>query len=326
MIPNTWLPYLRLCRLAAVFSALSNIAAGLAISGRLTPWTAANGWLCLASAGLYLAGMVWNDYFDREIDAIERPKRPIPSGQVPAQRAWRLGLGLLVTGLVAAALAGWHAGHPGHALGVALPLALAVWAYDAGGKQTLAGPWLMGACRSLNVLLGASLTAGGLLASAFFSAAPAGDPPADLVEPLSRWAPWAVAGALGLYVAGVTLFAKDEAGQSTRRKLGIALLVVNLGLAVLAGWLVWGADPLGRGRRAVLALAMIAVVINRAGWRAWQNPGPVPVQQGVRTLLSWIILIDAVVVFHHHPDPRWAIAVAALLWPARLLGRSLAIT
>jgi|688.fasta_scaffold69953_2 4-hydroxybenzoate polyprenyltransferase len=322
MIPNSWMPCLRICRLAAVFSALSNIAAGLAVSGRLSPWTAANGWLCLASAGLYLAGMVWNDYFDRDIDAIERPRRPIPAGQVTALGAWRLGLGLLVTGLVASALAGWNAGQPGHALGVAIPLALAVWAYDAGGKQTLAGPWLMGACRSLNVLLGASLMAGGLFASG--AEMPSGRD--NVVEPLSRLAPWVVAGALGLYVAGVTLFAKDEAGQSTRRKLAIALLVVNLGLAVLAGWLVWGADPLGRGQRAVLALAMVAVVINRAGWRAWQNPGPVPVQQGVRTLLSWIIIIDAVVVFHHHPDPRWAIGVAALLWPARLLGRWLAIT
>jgi len=32
------------------------------------------------------------------------------------------------------------------------------------------------------------------------------------------------------------------------------------------------------------------------------------------------------VVFHHHPDPRWAIAVASLLIPARLIGRRLAIT
>ena len=32
-----------------------------------------------ASSCLYLAGMVLNDYFDRDKDAQERPARPIPS-------------------------------------------------------------------------------------------------------------------------------------------------------------------------------------------------------------------------------------------------------
>ena len=47
--------------------------------------------LLLASACLYCGGMVWNDYFDRAQDKLERPSRPIPSGRVsPGEAARRL--------------------------------------------------------------------------------------------------------------------------------------------------------------------------------------------------------------------------------------------
>ena len=38
-----------------------------------------------------MAGMALNDYADREIDAVERPGRPIPSGRVTPEfaLAWR---------------------------------------------------------------------------------------------------------------------------------------------------------------------------------------------------------------------------------------------
>jgi 4-hydroxybenzoate polyprenyltransferase len=39
--------------------------------------------IVLASGCLYLAGIVFNDVFDRKVDARERPTRPIPSGVVP---------------------------------------------------------------------------------------------------------------------------------------------------------------------------------------------------------------------------------------------------
>src|SRR5437667_10407683 len=51
--------------------------------------------LLLASACLYSAGMVWNDYFDQEQDKHERPSRPLPSGRVKPAEAVRLGSALL---------------------------------------------------------------------------------------------------------------------------------------------------------------------------------------------------------------------------------------
>ena len=77
------LAYLQLCRFAAVFTALADICMGwLLTQPDFTP-ERDFALLLISSAGLYLAGMVFNDVFDRRIDARERPNRPIPSGRVP---------------------------------------------------------------------------------------------------------------------------------------------------------------------------------------------------------------------------------------------------
>ena len=50
--------------------------AGYAIAGLGQPERLA--WLLVATATLYAGGIVFNDYFDRTLDAVERPERPIP--------------------------------------------------------------------------------------------------------------------------------------------------------------------------------------------------------------------------------------------------------
>ncbi|GAA4713015.1 transferase [Phytohabitans rumicis] len=122
--------------------------AGAAAAGDLGPRTAG---LAAASVCLYWSGMAANDWADRELDAVERPERPIPSGRVSPGQAVGIAAGLTAAGVALAALAGGR-----RALAVALPLAGAVWAYDLKAKNTPAGPAVMAACRGLDVLLGAS--------------------------------------------------------------------------------------------------------------------------------------------------------------------------
>lgn len=55
---------------------------------------------------LLAASMVLNDYFDREIDAINEPNRPLPSGIVKAPQALSLALILGSLGLLSAATTG----------------------------------------------------------------------------------------------------------------------------------------------------------------------------------------------------------------------------
>jgi 4-hydroxybenzoate polyprenyltransferase len=137
-----------LVRAPAALSVPGDVVAGAAAGGVLGPRTAG---LAAASVCLYWSGMAANDWADRDLDAVERPERPIPSGRVTPPQALGVAAGLTAAGVALAALAGGR-----RALTVALPLAGAVWAYDLRAKNTPAGPAVMAACRGLDVLLGAS--------------------------------------------------------------------------------------------------------------------------------------------------------------------------
>lgn len=59
--------------------------------------------------GVILAGplmcamsQTMNDYFDREVDAINEPERPIPSGKISKQASWLITFGLILTGFLVA--------------------------------------------------------------------------------------------------------------------------------------------------------------------------------------------------------------------------------
>ncbi|MFJ3406311.1 SCO3242 family prenyltransferase [Promicromonospora sp. NPDC090134] len=146
-----------LVRAPAALSVVGDTLAGLAAArtgggaGAPTPLRARHLLLPVASACLYLGGMALNDYADRHVDAVERPERPIPSGRVSPRAALAIGGALTAGGVAAAGLAGGR-----RALGVALPLAACVWTYDLVAKDRPAGPFVMAACRGLDVLLGAT--------------------------------------------------------------------------------------------------------------------------------------------------------------------------
>jgi hypothetical protein len=156
---------IELVRAPAALTVPGDVVAGAAAAR--WPFGAATPALAASSACLYWAGMALNDYADRDVDAVERPARPIPSGRVTPRFALGVATGLTGAGLSLAALAGGR-----RALAVALPLAATVWAYDLVLKQTRAGPATMAAARGLDVLMGAgagrlraAVPAAGLVAS-----------------------------------------------------------------------------------------------------------------------------------------------------------------
>ncbi|MFC4588523.1 SCO3242 family prenyltransferase [Sphaerisporangium corydalis] len=133
----------------ATLAELVRAPAALTVPGDTAAGGAASPGLALSSVCLYWAGMALNDYADRDLDAVERPERPIPSGRVRPGQALGLAAGLTLAGLAVAAKAG---GRP--ALGMATALAAVVWSYDLALKATPAGPLAMAAARGLDVLLG----------------------------------------------------------------------------------------------------------------------------------------------------------------------------
>src|SRR5262245_15685966 len=95
--------YIELIRPANVVTAFADVLAGYALAGLQNPGTLP--WLLPATASLYAGGIVLNDYFDRDLDRVERPERPIPSGRISGRSAAALGAVLLIAGVLFAAQA-----------------------------------------------------------------------------------------------------------------------------------------------------------------------------------------------------------------------------
>jgi hypothetical protein len=296
---STVLTWLQLMRLPTVFTALSNILCGYLITHSL-PVTELLGqlnlWLLLCSTfGLYMGGMVLNDVFDASLDAIERPGRPIPSGRISRTAAAGYGAVLMAIGVSAAAFVGLPS------LLIAIVIVPAVLLYNGVLKNTMAAPLGMGACRFLNLMLGASAVGS----------------PAELFQMTSVMA----AAGLGLYVVGVTVFAMNEAGTSTSRGLLAGLGLMGAGM-LLDGWLIsnHGATP-GSTDGARMALLLLGLNLGMRGAQSVSSPQPRLIQKTVGLMLLCIIFLDAIVVFGLTADAKRAALVIMLVAPAMLLRR-----
>jgi len=293
------LAYLQLFRLPNVFTAMADVLMGFSfVQAGLRP-VAQLITLLSASCLLYTAGIVLNDVFDFEVDKVERPSRPLPSGQIDRVWAAKLGFGMLGLGVVLAIFVSAKSG------AVAAILALAIYVYDGITKQTGIAPVVMGSCRMLNVLLGMSFAAGFLA-------------PDQLV----------VAGGLGIYVAGITCFARCEAKTSDRKKLVLGLSMMAAGIAVV-GCLPWvSPQPLllkspGLVPEVLVWPVVLALVMFSVGRRcviAISNPDPSNVQRAVKHSIFSLVVLDAAIVLAV-VGPTYAIGVVALLIPTVLLGK-----
>ncbi|WP_313889998.1 MULTISPECIES: UbiA-like protein EboC [Nostoc] len=160
---QSWRGYLELMRPANIVTAWADILVGFAASGAgiifaqlingeasfaiLIPLA----WLLLATTGLYGGGIVFNDVFDAELDAKERPNRAIPSGRVSRQNATLLGSILFAIGIIAAFQVSLLSG------AIAIFITLSSLLYDSLAKHhPFFGPLNMGLCRGSNLLLGVS--------------------------------------------------------------------------------------------------------------------------------------------------------------------------
>ena len=98
------------------------VSSGLPIGGR---WPIVIAGVLLAGPLVCATSQAVNDWFDRHVDAINEPNRPIPSGRVPGRWGLHIAIGWTVLSLlVATALGPW--GFAAAVVGLAL-----AWAYSA---------------------------------------------------------------------------------------------------------------------------------------------------------------------------------------------------
>jgi 4-hydroxybenzoate polyprenyltransferase len=124
---------------------------------------------------------------------------------------------------------------------------------------------------------------------------------------------------MAVYVAGITLFARDEAGRSRRGTLIVAAAAMALGLVMAAGH-VWlplteGVTVLATRLPAATWLVLWGVLATSIILRAVvaiADPTPGRVRAAVGNAIMSIITLDAVLVLASCGEP-WAIVVLMLL-------------
>lgn len=244
----------------------SNVLAGAVLSGAVfgPPQL---GILMLAGSAFYEGGMFLNDAFDAEIDARERPGRPIPAGLVTRGSVLTIGFGLLALGMVTllvATLAGitkpsWNA------LLAGLATCAAVLVYNRWHKGHSWSPIVMGACRA------------GLYATAALSVSNQLDSAVLLG-----------AGSLWLYIVGLTHIARFENGRAIDRAWVAAFVLSPLAAAL---------PTLLRAPQLLPILCFVLLLawcVRSMSFALKGGPGQIP--RAVVTLIAGASLVDALFI------------------------------
>ncbi|HSI75953.1 MAG TPA: UbiA-like protein EboC [Lunatimonas sp.] len=264
------LAHLRLTRPANIVTAISDIWAGFAIAGatafllagQTEEYLAPFLWLTLATVGLYGGGVAFNDVFDAELDKVERPERPIPSGQVPLGRAILLALSLLLMGIIAGFKVSYWSGE------LAVFVAAFALLYDAWGKhQKIFGPINMGLCRSGNLLLGMS------------------------VIPESIGDYWYVALIPLAYISAITMISRGEVHGQNKIALQAGF---GLYLLILVSILIISLRENGMGVWQVIPMIVLfGYMILPPLWKAMQRQEPALIGKSVKAGVIALIVMNA---------------------------------
>jgi 4-hydroxybenzoate polyprenyltransferase len=303
-------PYFQLMRPANIVTAIADIVAGASLSYYVAPnativsHLAQSAWnivsfpvhelpfLMLATVGLYGGGVVLNDVFDAELDKIERPERPIPSGKVRKQNASWLGFGLLVMGILCAFYVSILSG------GIAFAVACLAVLYDYKGKHhAFFAPLNMGLCRGGNLLLGASIMNSNVLDFWFLAFIPI------------------------VYIAAITTVSRGEVhgGDTKNLRLGFMMyLAVVISLILLMFFF-------SKNIIALPFLLLFVYSIFPPLLKAMQEPIPTNVMKAVKSGVISLIVLDATLATIF---ANWYLGaiVLTLLFVSRYLAKTFAVT
>lgn len=297
------LGYLRLSRPANVLTAIADVLCGFAISGIIamtseddntilfTILLPAAAIICSTSC-LYAGGVVLNDVFDYELDVLERPERPIPSGVISLKKASIFGWTLLTIGCFFAFIASLTTGN------IALFLAFLIVSYNVYSKHSVwLGPINMGACRGLNLLLGISLFG-------------------DIFEF------WFLIFIPVLYIAAITLISQGEVHGNNKKMIVIAGLlyaVVVIAILSLSNWYDFEINT------ALPFVLLLILLIFKPLIKAYQDNNPQNIKKAVKSGVLSLIILNAAMA-GGYSEWWYGILILSLLPLSIFLAKKFAIT
>ena len=292
--------YLRLMRPANIVTAIADILAGTAMAGTLYFSrfdTAAVVFLVLSTAFLYGGGVVMNDVFDAELDKVERPERPIPSGLINKSSASIFGTILLVLGIAAAALSNTRHQFPASVIIAAL-IAVAAVIYDKWMKHhSFLGPLNMGICRGLNLLLGLSIYVPAIDFYWYMSLVPV------------------------IYIFAITMISRGEVHGGRKTTLYLALILYLIVILAI-GLTAWRAETI---LQTIPFIILFAAMILTPLFRAMQKPEGPRIGKAVKSGVLSLIIMNAAWAAAFN-NIALALIIIALLPISLLLARLFAVT
>lgn len=256
----TWRAWAEITRISNLPTVISNVLLGLGL-GRVAGQAIDPFTIAMVTGGialLYLGGMVMNDVVDAEIDAKERPERPIPSGRISKSTGVHAAWIMLLLGATAFAAISLTS------VIFAAVLLGTIMAYDMIHKKAAWSILLMGACRGLVYLTVASAIAWPLTRS-----------PDTIVMALCMTG----------YIVILTSIARMEPYDSAGKRKAFAFvlpMIVVIPMLVVKDWdLMWATGG-------ALAAVMWILIAARHLWE-----GPLGTRAAVMGWLAGICLIDA---------------------------------
>lgn len=261
--------FLTLGRVSNLPTVWTNCIAGMVLATAANSALTIQAWqllvLVVAMSLAYTGGMFLNDAFDHAIDAIERPERPIPAGQISATAVFVWGYSMLAAAVLLIALAALANPQSAGWLAVISAVALcgAIVLYNAWHKNNPLSPFVMGLCRML-VYLTAGLAISAAPAAILYSAALA----------------------LLCYLIGLTYVAKQENIGQVKHLWPLAFLAVPLIYGAILGM-----QHIFTWLAVALLAAWLVVAIRYIRRRA---AGDIP--KAVISMIAGISLVDAIFI------------------------------
>lgn len=269
---------LKLGRVSNLPTVWTNALAGIILAGGVLT-DVRLGAILISLSLFYIGGMFLNDAFDAEIDAKERPERPIPSGLVSLRSVFIWGYAMMAAGV---GILGWiglsfEGGTGFWPVLSGLALAFFIVLYNYNHKGNPLSPFVMGMCRVLTYVTAATCF---------------------VVPPPSPV--FIGAGLLLAYLIGLTYTAKQE----NFGKVENLWPLLFLGAPVIFGAL----NAMGNIVLLPFWLLLTVWVMVALFFVKRRGPGDIP--RAVVSLIAGISLIDAVLIANAG-QPIWALAAVA---------------
>ena len=192
--------YLQLVRLPGIFTAFSNVLIGYFFSFSFNSEIIFLPYLLATSGMLFCSGMIFNDYFDYNLDKKERSFRPLPSGKISKQNALLIGFIFLILANISASFLGFDS------LIISLILSCIILFYNLKLKSiSFLGIFNLSVIRMLNILLGFSII----------------DISFEFIQYLFP---------LGIFIVGISILAKNETKSNVviYKKLNKIITIITI--------------------------------------------------------------------------------------------------